>query len=191
MMKRLGGWWFPLMLALALGGVSFWLDRISQLETEEVPLDPHEPQYQIFGIQGRRFAADGSVAQQLTAQRAWQFPNRNDGYLAEPRIVFSQAGRMLYQVSAEQAHYIGGQHQVVFERNVLFDKPATAAQPAGRLKTETLTVNTQTQTAQTSAPVSYQYGASHGTAQGMTYDHKHGLLNLSSRIKAVIYEPKR
>ena len=60
MIKRFGGWWFPLVLALALGGVSFWLDRISQLETADTPLDPHEPQYQIFGIRGRRFAADGS-----------------------------------------------------------------------------------------------------------------------------------
>ena len=39
--------------------------------------------------------------------------------------------------------------------------------------------------------MNYQYGASHGTAQGMTYNHKQGLLNLSSRIKAVIYDPKQ
>ena len=45
MIKRFGGWWFPLVLALALGGVSFWLDRISQLETADTPLNPHEPQY--------------------------------------------------------------------------------------------------------------------------------------------------
>ncbi|MBH5328133.1 LPS export ABC transporter periplasmic protein LptC [Eikenella sp. S3360] len=191
MIKRFGGWWFPLVLALALGGVSFWLDRISQLETEETPLDPREPQYQIFGIQGRRFAADGSVAQQLTASRAWQFPNRKDGYLADPEIEFAQGGQMLYRISARQAHYLVGENQIVFEKNVVFDKPATAAQPAGRLETDSLTVNTQTQTAHTQALVNYRYGASHGTAQGMTYNHKQGLLNLSSRIKAVIYDPQR
>ncbi len=191
MIKRFGGWWFPLTLALALGGVSFWLDRISQFETEETPLDPHEPQYQIFGIQGRRFAADGSVAQQLTASRAWQFPNRNDGYLAEPQIEFAQGGQMLYRITADQAHYIGGENQVVFEKNVLFDKPAAGNQPAGRLETNSLTVDTQTQTAHTDDLVNYQYGASHGTARGMTYNHKQGLLNLSSRIKAVIYDPNR
>ena len=191
MIKRFGGWWFPLVLALALGGVSFWLDRISQLETEETPLDPHEPQYQIFGIRGRRFAADGSLTQQLTATRAWQVPNRQDGYLAKPNVMFSQGGQMVYRITADQAHYIGGENQVVFEKNVVFDKPAMNGQPAGRLQTNSLTVNTQTQTAHTQDLVNYQYGASHGTAQGMTYNHKQGLLNLSSRIKAVIYDPKQ
>ena len=80
---------------------------------------------------------------------------------------------------------------MVFENNVVFDKPALNGQPAGRLQTNSLTVNTQTQTAHTQDLVNYQYGASHGTAQGMTYNHKQGLLNLSSRIKAVIYDPKQ
>jgi len=105
--------------------------------------------------------------------------------------MFSQGGQMVYRISADQAHYIGSENQVVFEKNVVFDKPAMNGQPAGRLKTNSLTVNTQTQTAHTQDLVNYQYGASHGTAQGMTYNHKQGLLNLSSRIKAVIYDPKQ
>lgn len=189
MMKRLGGWWFPLVLALALGGVSFWLDRVSQLEVEETALSPHEPQYEIFGIRALRFGADGAVAEQLTAERAWQFPARTDAYLAKPDIVFAPNGQERYRVRAEQAHYLSEKREIVLTGGVVLNKPAVADSPAGLMETDSLTVDTETQTARTEDLVRYRYGASHGTATGMTYNHKSGQLNLSSRIKAVIYDP--
>ncbi len=189
MMKRLGGWWFPLVLALALGGVSFWLDRVSQLEVEEVALSPHEPQYEIFGIAAKRFGADGALAERLTAERAWQYPARTDAYLARPHIVFSPAGQEQYRVSAEEAHYLDNHRDMVLSGGVVLVKPASADSPAGRMETASLTIDTETQTAHTEDMVQYRYGDSHGSATGMTYNHKNGTLNLSSRIKAVIYDP--
>lgn len=190
MIKKLAGWWFPLILALALGGVSFWLDRVSQLETEEVSLSPHEPQYEIFSIQAKRFGADGAVAEQLTAERAWQFPARSDAYLAKPDIVFAPHSGQQYRVQAAQAHYVNDHEKVALSGGVVLVKPATADSPAGRMETDTLTIDTATQTARTEDLVRYRYGASHGTAQGMVYDHAARRLNLSSRIKAVIYDPQ-
>ena len=38
------GWMFPLVLAVVLGGLSAWLDRISEITIEETQLNPHEPQ---------------------------------------------------------------------------------------------------------------------------------------------------
>jgi lipopolysaccharide export system protein LptC len=38
--------------------------------------------------------------------------------------------------------------------------------------------------------VAYQYGDSHGTAKGVQYNHQQGFLNLPSRVKAIIYDPK-
>ncbi|MDO4693147.1 MAG: LPS export ABC transporter periplasmic protein LptC [Eikenella sp.] len=190
MMKKLAGWWFPLVLALALGGVSFWLDRVSQLETEEVSLSPHEPQYEIFGIRAQRFGADGAVAEQLTAERAWQFPARSDAYLAKPDIVFAPHSGGHYRVRAAQAHYVNDHARVMLSGGVVLVKPAADGSPAGRLETDTLSIDTATRTARTEDVVRYRYGASHGTAQGMVYDHAAGRLNLSSRIKAVIYDPQ-
>lgn len=190
MMKKLGGWWFPLVLALALGGVSFWLDRVSQVETEEVALSPHEPQYEIFGIRAKRFGADGAVVEQLTAERAWQFPARTDAYLAKPDIVLAPYSQEHYRIRAEQAHYVEDREHIVLSGGVVLDKPATADTPAGRLETDTLTIDTAAQTARTEDWVRYRYGASQGTAQGMVYDHAARRLNLSSRIKAVIHDPQ-
>ena len=45
MIKTRGNWFFPLILALLMGSVSVWLDRVSQVSTEEIALNPSEPKY--------------------------------------------------------------------------------------------------------------------------------------------------
>jgi len=49
---------------------------------------------------------------------------------------------------------------------------------------------TEAQYAYTDSPVTFQYGQSGGQANGMTYDHKTGLLNFPSKVKATIYDTK-
>ena len=48
--KWRSGWLFPLILAICLGGLSAWLGRISELDIEEVALNPNEPQYAMIDI---------------------------------------------------------------------------------------------------------------------------------------------
>ena len=48
--KWRAGWLFPLVLAIALGGLSAWLDRISEVTVEETVLNPNEPKYEMEGI---------------------------------------------------------------------------------------------------------------------------------------------
>ena len=59
--KWRSGWLFPLILAICLGGLSAWLGRISELDIEEVALNPNEPQYAMIDIDGRRFDATGRL----------------------------------------------------------------------------------------------------------------------------------
>jgi len=69
-------------------------------------------------------------------------------------------------------------------------RPAEARGQAGVVKTDLLHVDTESQYAQTDTPVTFQYGESSGNAEGLTYDHKKGLLNFPSRVKATIYDTK-
>ncbi len=50
---------FPLILAVALGGLSAWLGRISEVEIEEVRLNPDEQQYTMDDLDGKRFNEQG------------------------------------------------------------------------------------------------------------------------------------
>lgn len=191
MMKKLSAWWFPMVLAAVLGGISFWLDKASKLTWEETALDPLTPQYEITGIRAQRFGTDGSAIQSLTAQRAWQFPNRSDAYLADTEIIFTEQGQERYRAASAQAHYLHQDNHIILQGNVVLNKPHSGQSPAARIETEKLLIDTQAQTARTDATVRYSYGLSHGTAQGLLYRHRDGYLNLPSRIKAIIHDPRR
>lgn len=184
------GWLFPLVLAVGLGGLSAWLGRISEVDIEEAVLNPNEPQYAMQGIDGKRFDEQGRLKENLSAERAWQLPKSDDVVFEQPRLALYGGGALIYQVESKEAHYNTENRTVRFERDVVLTKSADSQRPAGVLKTASLTINTQTETAETQAPVEYRYGESHGTANGLVYDHKKGFLNLPSRVKAIIYDPK-
>lgn len=184
------GWLFPLVLAVGLGGLSAWLGRISEVDIEEAVLNPNEPQYAMQGIDGKRFDEQGRLKENLSAERAWQLPKSDDVVFEQPRLALYGGGALIYQVESREAHYNTENRTVRFERDVVLTKSADSQRPAGVLKTASLTINTQTETAETQAPVEYRYGESHGTANGLVYDHKKGFLNLPSRVKAIIYDPK-
>ncbi len=181
---------FPLVLAVLLGGLSAWLGRISEIQIEETALNPNEPQYSMLGIDGRQFDQNGVLQQHLNAESAWQLPKSDEVVFESPVLHLYEDGRQVYQVSSRTAQYNTENRQVQFENSVVLDKAATEKQPAGELKTERLHVDTVSKRAQTDAAVTYRYGQSHGTAQGLTYDYQQGLLNLPSRVKATIYDPK-
>ena len=181
---------FPLALAVALGGLSAWLGRISEIETEEVRLNPNEPQYAMQGIDGRRFDDKGRLKENLGAEKAWQYPNSADVHFGKPQLEFYRDGELLYKVGSETAVYNTQNKKVEFKQSVVLTKNADAKRAAGIVKTESLTVDTDAQTAHTDAPVTFEYGQSRGQANGLDYDHNTGLLNFPSRVKATIYDTK-
>ena len=181
---------FPLVLAVALGGLSAWLEQISEIETEEVRLNPDEPQYSMDGIDGRRFDEQGRLKENLSAERAVQYPDSHDIHFDKVHLSFYREGSLLYEVSGAAAVYGLKNKQVNLERGVVLTKAAQADKPQARIETENLHVDTEAQTADTQAPVSFRYGESSGSSVGMTYDQKTGLLNLPSKVKAIIYDTK-
>ena len=86
MQKWRYGLLFPLVLAAVLGGLSAWLDRISEVTVEEVALNPKEPQYSMSGIAGRRFDSEGLLREQLDAEAAWQLPKSTEVVFRRPEL---------------------------------------------------------------------------------------------------------
>lgn len=187
--KWRSNWLFPLLLAAIMGGAGAWLDRVSEVKIENVPLNPDEPKYQMDNIHAERFDDSGSLKEQLTAKRAWQFPDSKAIHFAMPDLQLYSQGVPVYRVSSEEAQYDSDNRRVDFARNVVLTKQTTDTQPDGIVETEKLTVDTQNELAYTDAFVKYRYGLSHGTAQGLSYDHRRGFLNLPSRVKATIIRP--
>lgn len=189
-MNRLRTLMFPLALAIILGGLSAWLDRISEVTFEEVKLDSATPQYSIQTMQAKRYDKQGWLVEQLTAKKAWQLPNQKDIFLAAAHLNVLQQGQLQYQVDSEKAQYNLDKKWLELVNEVSLVKPATASSPATKISTNHLLIDTQMQTAKTQATVHFTYGISHGSADGLFYDHKNGQLNLNSNVKAMIYDFK-
>lgn len=191
MIKLRYGLLFPLALALLLGGLTAWLERISHVETESVQLNPNEPQYEMHVLSGKRYDAAGNLQESLHAERAWQLPEQKNVFLQQADLQRYQHGERQYRVTAASARYQTDSKQVFFEQGVLLKKDATATQPDGEIRTQRLIVDTQTETARTDAPVNFRYGASSGSAKGMTYNHQTGRLDLPAQVKAIIHDIKQ
>lgn len=181
---------FPFTLALILGSLTSWLGRISEVVIEEVALNPDEPQLMIQDIQAQRFDVSGSLKEKISAQKAWQLPDKKNIFFSFPILQLFNQQKQQFSVSSHLANYEINQKTVSFNDNVLFSKTADSERPAGEIKTEQLTVNTMTEIAQTNSPIEYRYGLSHGTAIGLTYNNKTGQLDLPAKVKALIYDPK-
>lgn len=189
-MTRFRSFVFPLALALILGGLSAWLGRISEVTIEEVRLNPTEPQYSMMGIEGRRYDAQGNLNQLLTASSAWQLPDRKNVFLSEPVFTLFQQDKAQYGVTSEIARYEIASKKVFFDHDVVLTKTEDNERPAAKVQTDNLEVDTQTQIAQTQALVEYQYGLSHGTANGFSYDNKNEVLNFPKKVRALVYGAK-
>ncbi|MDO4998054.1 MAG: LPS export ABC transporter periplasmic protein LptC [Neisseria sp.] len=183
-------WLFPVALAVLLGGLSAWLETISDVKIEEVALNPNEPQYAMVGLAGKRFAADGSLQENLRAESAWQLPNSKEVVLEQPRLDVFKTGALVYDVKSAQATYDTNTREVAFVQQVVLNKAADGNQPAGEVKTERLLVNSREQSAKSDETVYFRYGQSHGSAQGFRYQHQQGLLIFPAKVKATIYDPK-
>ena len=118
-------------------------------------------------------------------------PDQKNVYFQQPTLKTYRENNEQYTVSSQTARYEIESKKVFFEQNVVLTKTPDAERPAGKVVTDYLNVDTQTEIAETDAPVQYEYGRSHGTATGLTYDNKNGLLNLKSKVKAQIYDIKR
>ncbi|MDF7676744.1 LPS export ABC transporter periplasmic protein LptC [Neisseriaceae bacterium ESL0693] len=184
-------WIFPLILAIGMGGISFWLDRITDIKTVEMPLNPTEPKYIIKDIQGEQFDEEGNIHQTMIATQAQQFPQQSVIYIDNPDINLYAEAAPLYHITAKTGQYHTDSRQIDLIDDVSWHKNARPHEPEAQLNTSILHIDTQTQSARTSAPIEYTYGLSHGTAQGFEYNKQQGFLNLDSRVRAIIYDPKQ
>lgn len=186
-----GNWLFPMVLAIGLGAISFWLDRITEVKTVEIPLNPKEPKYQVEGISAQRFDRQGQLSETINAAAARQFPQQSVIYIDKPDMHLYKDGVDLYHITANQAQYFTDSRKVDLMDDVSWHKNAVNNEPEGQLNTSLLHIDTQTQSAKTDAPVKYQYGLSQGSSVGFEYDKQRGFLNLPARVKAIIYDPKK
>ena len=117
--SRAVSWVFPLTLAILMGGVTFWLNRATDVNIESVLLNPSQPQYVMSDINGVRFNEQGQVVQTLQAASAQMFPNSTDVTITKPNGHMYAEGKELYHVETATALYSEKQKKIFFVKNFI------------------------------------------------------------------------
>ena len=181
---------FPLGLIILLFGLSFWLDQVSTLSTQNKPLAPEKPEYIIENATAKRFDSSGAIKEILIAKKTWQLPNSDIIYTQSPFFDVFEAGIKKYHLEGDQAQYNQKSKVIYFADAVKLNKMPEGNQPEATLKTSQLTADTIQQTVQSKNRVDFTYGVSTGNAVGFSYNHKTGALILQSRVSATYEIPK-
>lgn len=176
---------FPIVLLALTGLLTFWLDQISRWTPETRALDPNKPEFVAEHFTALRYDTTGKVQDQLSAQRMWQYPGKDDLFFDAPTLQVFAAGALQYDVRGQTGRYNNKTRQAFFDRQVTLFKPADAQRPETRVDTSVMYVDLDKRLARSAAPVTIHYGTSVARSVGFTYDQRAGLLKLLSNARVV------
>lgn len=182
---------FPLVLLALLGGLSFWLQSLTDWLSADVRhnKDAATPDYVLEGFSATVFDAQGGVKQHLTGQRAWQLPDDPTIHLLGPHLRQYQRGALQLEILGADGRYNPKTRISEFPGQVTLLRYAADA-PTAKLVTSRLTVDTEKRTAQSPAPAVLERGASVVRATGFTYNDVTQQVQLLSKVK-VSHVPTR
>ena len=85
---------FPLLLMLALAGLTFWLELMVR-EEEGMRQSPrrHDPDYIVDRLVHTRFNAQGLAESMLAAEKMLHYPDDDSTDLVAPRLVQTKANQ--------------------------------------------------------------------------------------------------
>ena len=94
---------FPLLLMLALAGLTFWLERTVREEEGVHPsLRRHDPDYIVDNLTHTRFNAQGVAESTLAAAKMLHYPDDDSTDLVAPRLVQTKPNEPRMTVTADR-----------------------------------------------------------------------------------------
>jgi lipopolysaccharide export system protein LptC len=126
---------FPLLLMLALAGLTFWLERIVREEEGAHPsMRRHDPDYVVDNLTHTRFNALGKVESTLTAAKMLHYPDDDSTDLLAPHFVQTKPNEPRVTVSAERGALSQDGEEVFLYGNVLMVREAGPENGEARLR---------------------------------------------------------
>lgn len=127
---------FPLLLVLALAGLTFWLERMVRQEEGAHPsLRRHDPDYVVDNLTHTRFDATGKVESTLTAAKMIHYPDDDSTELLAPRVVQTKPNEPRITLSAERGALSQDGEEIFLYDNVLLVREAGPQTGESRMRT--------------------------------------------------------
>ena len=127
---------FPLLLMLALAGLTFWLERTVREEEGTHPsYRRHDPDYVIDNLAHTRFNAQGIVESTLAAAKMLHYPDDDSTDLVAPRVVQTRPNEPRVTLTADRGTLSQDGEEVFLYGDVLVVREGGPGHAETRMRT--------------------------------------------------------
>jgi lipopolysaccharide export system protein LptC len=181
---------FPLLLMLALAGLSLWLERTVREEDALHPsLRRHDPDYIIDRLVHTRFNALGAVESTLEAAKMVHYPDDDTTELLAPRMVQTKPNEPRVTLTADRGALSQDGEEVFLWGNVLLVREAGQDRSETRIRTTFLHVVQARSLVRTDRDVLITEEDRVLSGRGMVYHNDSKELFLHDRVRGR-FEPR-
>ncbi len=178
---------FPLLLLLALIGLTYWLRLANELPSPQRDgKHRHDPDYIVYDGTLRKIDATGALKYTLTAKEIVHFPDDDSTEMKAPNFVQYNPSKPTMRMKADFGRMSRDGEQVDLYDNVRLHRAATAKDPETIGTTTQLTILPDEEKAYTREPVLITQGKSMIKGVGLQVDGRKQTYLLESRASAVI-----
>jgi lipopolysaccharide export system protein LptC len=182
---------FPLVLMVALAGLTFWLERTVREEEGLHPsLRRHDPDYIVDNLAHTRFNAQGVVESTLLAAKMLHYPDDDTTDLVAPRMVQTKPNEPRMTVTADRGALSQDGDEVFLYGNVLMVREGGPERSETRMRTSFMHVVQAHSVVQTDRDVVITGGDRVLSGRGMEYHNDSQELFLRSRVRGR-FEPRK
>lgn len=178
---------FPLVLAIALAAVTFWLERTVQMAAPAArDTARNDPDAIAQEVRTLIFDEQGRLESTLSAAKMVHFPADDSTELVQPRLVQLRDKQPPIRVRADRGTVSKDGEEVRFHGNVVVTRDATPARPELRAETTYLQVFPNERIAKTPERVIIIEGRSRLAGTGMVANGRTDQMTLESDVSGTL-----
>ena len=182
---------FPLLLMLALAGLSFWLERTVREEEGAHPsVRRHDPDYIVDNLKHTRFNPLGAVESTLAAAKMLHYPDDDTTDLIAPRLVQTKTNEPRVTVTADRGTVSQDGEEVFLYDNVLLVRDGGPERSETQMRTTFLHVVRGRSVVSTDREVVITEADRMLSGRGMEYHNNSQELFLRERVRGR-YQPTK
>ncbi len=181
-----------ILLLAALAGATWYLALLSMREDGNAAARnvPGEPDYFMDDAVFTRINADGEPVFRISADHMLHFPEDGSSTYEHPYLVSVDPAKPRLTVRADRGRSNADGSETLLTGDVVMVRAATPAEPLMTIRTERVTVFSETEIARTDRPVRIERGESVLTGVGMEFDNAARSLKVDSRVSLTWQPPQ-
>ena len=182
---------FPLMLALLLAVITFWINLTVEQQGPKIDgSDRHDPDYTMNNFVNSQTDITGKLSFVLAASEMMHYPDDDSTVLQRPRFTQYTVDKPYTRIEGLRGYVSSNGEQITLVDNVKVTRQAFAGKGEMQIVTEKLVIFPKQDIAKTDAPVVITQAPNtviHAT--GMIFDKKHQTVQLFKRVKVHYVRP--